>query len=618
MAIKNLHLALHPHHDGSALYLSPARPELEGRVKLKIRVHQSAGALKQILIRQSDSGEGFFTPPLKKLYSRRGWDWFEGSITMYNPEVHYRFFIEFESGESYWLNGVGLSELDQPDRDDFKVNTYRRPPSWATGSVLYQVFPDRFAKSAGAAKRELPDWAIPQNWEDEVIGQGKGVSEQFFGGDLKGIEEHLDHLKKVGATILYLTPFFPAGSNHRYDSANFDQVDPLLGGDAALRSLVAKAHELGLKVMGDLTANHSGDKHEWFLAAFGKPKALESEFYYFQEGNTKYDSWWGVPSLPKFNWASKELRRRFIEGKDSVVAKWLRAPFKLDGWRIDVANMTGWIREDYYNREVAQTIRKTMDEVGEDTFLIGEFTSDAAEFVEGDSYQSTMTYANFTRPVWRWLADTKQTREENQLGPGRKGISAHQFIELHNQFAGTFPWQLRMHNLNALDTHDTGRFRTFALEGAQQVAAGLQFTFPGIPMIFAGDEFGLDGYNGENSRTPIPWDGERPSETSMIETYAKLAKVRKSHKALVDGSLRFLYSSDEAIVFVRENQTESILVIASRGRDRHIEFPKDALSQPEQAKNVYGGGALRIAGSKIRFEAGKLDFQIWRLPSAHR
>lgn len=101
MTIKNLHLALQPHHDGSALYVSPARPELEGKVKLKIRVHQSAGSVKRIMIRQSDSGEGFFSPELKKLYSRRGWDWYEGSITMYNPEIHYRFFIEFASGESY-------------------------------------------------------------------------------------------------------------------------------------------------------------------------------------------------------------------------------------------------------------------------------------------------------------------------------------------------------------------------------------------------------------------------------------------------------------------------------------------------------------------------------------
>ena len=611
-------LALQPHHDGSQLYVANQKPQVGDKVKLRIRVHSSMGKLKLLVARQSDSGEGFLTPKFKPLMHRHGWDWYEGQITIFNPETHYRFYLEFKDRESFWLNAVGLHELDQPDRDDFKINTYNKVPRWATGAILYQVFPDRFAKSAQADKRKLPNWAIPKEWGDKVIGKGPGTSEQLFKGDLKGIEEHLDHLKKLGATILYLTPFFPAGSNHRYDASSFDEVDPLLGGNQALSSLVAKAHSMGLKVMGDLTANHSGDKHEWFQAAYGNPKAAESEFYYFTDGNKKYDSWWGVPSLPKFNWNSKELRRRFIEGKSSVVAKWLKPPYALDGWRIDVANMTGIIRTDNFNREVANTIRETMDQVNPDTFLIGEFTSDAANHVEGDNYQSTMTYANFTKPTWRWLWNPTDSRDEGQVGVGRKGITAKQFLELHNKFAGTFPWHIRLHNLNALDTHDTGRFKTFTIPGSQRVAAGLQFTFPGIPMIFAGDEFGLDGTNGEYSRTPIPWNGERPFDPTMIETYARLAQIRKKHRSLVEGSMRWLYASDEAMAFIRESKTESVLVIASRKKDRRIEFPKDSVGGAENAENLFGNGELRVVGGKIRYEAVALDLQIWRLPSAVR
>ena len=611
-------LALKPHHDGSALYVANQRPKLMDKVKIRIRIHESMGKIKQVVARQSDSGEGFLTPKFKPLMKRHGWDWYEGQIVIYNPEVHYRFFIELKNHESFWLNAVGLHELDQPDRDDFKINVYNKVPKWATGSVLYQVFPDRFAKSAEAEKRQLPEWAIPKEWNDKVIGKGPGTAEQLFRGDLKGIEEHLDHLKKIGATILYLTPFFPGGSNHRYDAASFDVVDPILGGNKALSSLVDKAHSMGLKVMGDLTANHSGDKHEWFRAAYGNPKAAESEFYYFSNGNKSYDSWWGVSSLPKFNWNSKELRKRFIEGKTSVVAKWLKAPYGLDGWRIDVANMTGLIRGDDFNRDVANTIRKTMDEVSPNSFLIGEFTSDAANHVEGDNYQSTMTYSNFTRPAWRWLWNPTDSREEGQIGVGRKGIGAEQFVELHNRFAGIFPWHVRLHNLNALDTHDTGRFKTFTIPGSQRVAAGLQFTFPGIPMIFAGDEFGLDGLNGEYSRTPIPWNGERKSDPTMIETYMVLSQIRKKHRSLVEGSMRWLYASKEAMVFIRESKTESVLVIASRGKDRKVEIPKDAVGGIESAENLFGNGALRVVGGKIRYDAVALDLQIWRLPSAVR
>jgi alpha-glucosidase len=137
-------------------------------------------------------------------------------------------------------------------------------------------------------------------------------------------------------------------------------------------------------------------------------------------------------------------------------------------------------------------------------------------------------------------------------------------------------------------------------------------------MIFAGDEFGLDGLNGENSRTPIPWNGERKTDPTMIHTYARLAQIRKKHRALVEGSMRWLYVSSEAMVFIRESKTESVLVIASRGKDRRVEFPKDAIGGAESAENLFGNGELRVVGGKIRYDAVALDLQIWRLPSAVR
>ena len=611
-------LALKPHHDGSELYVANQRPKLGESVKLRIRVHSSLGEVKRVLIRQSDSGEAFLASQAKRFMTRHGWLWFEGQIKMHNPEVHYRFFIELKNGSSFWLNGTGLHELDRPDSEDFRVNTYSSAPRWAAKSVMYQIFPDRFARSAAADRHATPEWAKPARWGEAVIGKGPGVSQQFFGGDLIGAAEHLDHLKKLGANVLYITPFFPGRSNHRYDASTFGSVDPLLGGNKALSSLVEKAHSMGIKVMGDLTANHTGAGHEWFVAAFGNPKAPETEFYFFDEANKKYDSWWGVASLPKLNWSSLELRRRFVQGKTSVVAKWLKPPYNLDGWRIDVANMTGRIRDVDLNREVGALIRETVQSVRPDAFLIGEFTKDAAAHVVGDSYQGAMTYSNFTAPVWRWLANPAEKREEQQLGPGRKGIAASELIELHSRFSGTMPWHVRKHNLNALDTHDTGRFITYAIPGSQRVAAGLQFTLPGIPMIFAGDEFGLGGINGEASRTPIPWNNERPHNAQMMATYAALSAIRRKQRALTEGSLRWLYASSEALAFVRETATDTVLVVASRGKDRRVEFSSDALPSTLAAENLFGGGSLRAVGNKIRYDAVALDLQIWRLPSAVR
>ena len=173
--------------------------------------------------------------------------------------------------------------------------------------------------------------------------------------------DKLDHLASLGVYLLYLTPVFPAASNHRYDAASFDRVDPLLGGDEAYIRLIEAAHARGMRVIGDLTSNHSGDTHEWFRSAHRNPGAPEQEFYYFTDaGNTEYVSWLGYDSLPKFDWSSRELRDRFIEGEDSVVARWLKPPFGRDGWRLDVANMTGRFGAVDYLPDVARGVRRAV------------------------------------------------------------------------------------------------------------------------------------------------------------------------------------------------------------------------------------------------------------------
>ena len=256
-------------------------------------------------------------------------------------------------------------------------------------------------------------------------------------------------------------------------------------------------------MIGDLTSNHSGDAHEWFRASHLTPGAAESEFYYWLDAQQeRYVSWLGVPSLPKFNWNSAELRRRFIDGPDSVVAKWLGEPYNLDGWRIDVSNMTGRYLDRDLNQEVRRTIRRTMVETKTDTILLGESTNDAASDFPGDAWHGAMTYANVTRPVWAWFS------EPGSLAPGGIGMAlgtipsytGTDVYAAHIRFTAAFPWRVRIHNMNALDTHDTPRFLTHARPGTVPVAFGLSVTLPGIPVVFAGDEFGLTGTGVVRSR----------------------------------------------------------------------------------------------------------------------
>ena len=610
----DLPLALQPHHDGSALYVPNQSPVLGESVKLRIRIHEAIGKVSEVRVRFSESGEAFPTQPAKVVKRDGKWSWYETSITMHNPKMNYRFYIKLAGGEVLWYNPQGLHKLNQPDVLDFRLNTFSSAPAWGRKAIMYQIFPDRFARSAKADAHKLPSWALKRNWGDEVIGQGPGTSEQFFGGDIWGIIEKLDHLQKLGVNTLYLTPIFPGRSNHRYDASSFDEVDPLLGGDEAFAELIQAAHKRGMKVIGDLTSNHSGVGHEWFKAAFKKPNAPESDFYYFTEKNTKYDSWFGVASLPKFNWKSKELRKRFIQGPKSVVGKWLRAPFNMDGWRIDVANMTGRIRDEDMYLEVAQVIRKTMVDINPDTIMLGEYTGDAAYEVQGDGWQGAMTYSNFTKPVWRWFYNTKVKDVPGfMMWDGDYKANGTELVTSYNQFVAAFPWHVRLHNMNPLDTHDIPRFKTFAIAGAQKVAAAMQFTFPGIPVIWAGDEFGLDGFNGENSRTPLPWNNERKHDTAMLPIYQQLAKLRRENSALNEGSMRFVYSSAEAIVFVREDKKQTIIVSVTRGEDKNILLPKDAVPGLAKAENIFGGGEIKVSGSNLHLPGGKLAANIWRL-----
>ena len=193
--------------------------------------------------------------------------WWTVRVPVRNPTLSYRFLVSGRPSPYAWLNGAGLWFRDVPDGADFRLTTAPAPPAWARDAVVYQIFPDRFARSAGAADRPLPPWALPARWDDEWTVSPDTCAQVLYGGDLDGIADHLDHVESLGADTVYLTPVFPGGSTHRYDAATFDHVDPLLGGDEALARLAAACHARGLRLLGDLTTNHTGVGHDWFRAA---------------------------------------------------------------------------------------------------------------------------------------------------------------------------------------------------------------------------------------------------------------------------------------------------------------------------------------------------------------
>ena len=571
-----------PHHDGS-LVSDPA-PALGDTVDVFVR---APAGIRTLHVRSTPDGEPHFAEATP---DRPGW--WRASVRVRNPLTSYRFLINGKR----WLTAAGVVDHDVPDSTDFRLIAHAAPPAWSRDAVVYEIFPDRYARSAAAGARPAPDWAIPCDWErDPVIGYGPETPRQLYGGDLDGITERLDHIAELGADVVYLTPIFPARSNHRYDAASFDHVDPLLGGDEALARLAAAVHARGWRLIGDITTNHTGDAHPWF--------ASDPALYYMGP-NGEYESWFGVPSLPKLNWSAPELYQRMGD----VMTRWLRPPYGLDGWRVDVANMTGRRGADAYTADVAALVRTASVGARPDALLLGEHCHDATGDLDRDGWHGTMNYAGFTRPVWTWLR-RPELELPNFLGvpgevPARDGVAT---VATMRAFGASVSWRSLTSSWTLLSSHDTPRIRTVVGSAAiGEVAAGLQFTLPGTPMVFAGDEIGLTGTNGEESRTPMPWHRRDSWDKATFGYYRELIALRRAHEALRHGGLQWAHVSADALAYLRSTPSETILVLARRAPGTPIHLP----GLPA-AVNVYGGAPDLTPGGSL--PADGPTFQAWSL-----
>jgi alpha-glucosidase len=571
------HLLHEPHHDGSPLYLEHEAPALGWPVKVRLRTW-AGDPVESVWIRTTYDAEPTFHACAVVEHDEHS-VWWEGELPVHNPVTHYRFLLADTDGDQRWLTAAGVVEHDGPDTFDFRVTVHEPAPDWGRDGVVYQVFPDRFARSAAADQRPVPGWAVPAAWDDEVVFEGSDPRTplQYFGGDLDGIVEHLDHVAETGASILYTTPVFPGESNHRYNASTFDGVDPLLGGDEAYARLGTAVHERGWRLLGDLTTNHTGDTHEWFAAASSDPGSPTRGWYYFNHDGS-YECWMGHGTLPKLNLADASLRSAMVEGPDSVVARWLRPPYDVDGWRIDVANMTGRLGTLDVNHDTARAVRRTAAAERPDPLVIGEHNHDASGDLDGDGWHGTMNYSGFSWPVWSWLRDPASPARAFGRPlpvPRRPGPLVQRTFR---EWTARYGWRAAATSWNILGSHDSARIRTVTGSGPlHRVAAGLQFTLPGVPMIFAGDEIGLEGVLGEDSRRPMPWDRPETWDRATFSAYGALAAARRDHEALRRGGLRWAYVDDDTLAFLREHPSGTVLVLARRAAGPAIDLPAGPL-----------------------------------------
>ncbi|HSM65339.1 MAG TPA: glycoside hydrolase family 13 protein [Ilumatobacteraceae bacterium] len=544
-----------PHHDGSPRYLDAGPYTLGAGVTARIRIPEVCGTTRVRLRTTPDAEPAIVDATIDA--HEPGATWWRVELALTMPVTNYRFLLDGGELGRCWLNGEGVHHRDVTDDADFRITTAVPPPVWLSDTVGYQIFIDRFAVSG--ADRPTPPWAIPRAW-DEPIDDTPGIrAREWFGGDLAGIERHLDHVASMGATMVYVTPFFPAGSMHRYDASSFDCVDPALGGDDALASLVAAAHARGIRIIGDITLNHTGDHHEWFRMALEDPDSDERSFYFFDDDEEYgYVAWHGVPSLPKLDHRCQELRRRFYDGAGSIAARYLDEPFGLDGWRVDCANTTARRGAIDDNHDVARTLRSTMDAFGGDRWLVAEHCYDAATDLDGTGWHGVMAYQWFTRPLWGWLK-----------GPEPRSLMAAvelidldgvAMVEAMRHLAANVTWTARQASMTMVDSHDTARLRSVVDGDETRHLLGVTalFTMPGVPTLFAGSEVGVEGDTMNTTRQPFPWNAVQGDP--FVDRVRELAELRRQSVALRHGSLRWIDASADSVTFVREHAAEVVVV----------------------------------------------------------
>ena len=609
------------HHDGSPYYVIPGSLPLHlgSRITLRIRTGRDA-PVERVFLRTTPNGEQHMEP-MRLVAADEGARWWEIEMQLRMPRTNYRFFLQTPEG-GYWFSGSGMTRYAPTDVTDFRVLANYHAPTWVHESVFYQIFPDRFYDGDPSNNVRTGEYdchgkpVIARKWGELPRPHSESGGSEFYGGDLQGILQQLDYLQDLGVSALYLTPIFTAPSNHKYDVADYKQVDPHFGGEAALIALREALDRRGMRLMLDIVPNHSGANNTWFLEAQAHPEARTADFYTFHEHPGVYEAWMGLRSLPKLNYRSERLREFMYAGEDSVMRYWLRPPFRIDGWRIDVANMLGRQDEIQLGHKVGRGMRRAVKAERSDAYLIGEHFFDGTEHLQGDELDAVMNYQGFMFPVLQWLADFDVASVWRREWPDKQNLPTEALAAQWQTFLAAIPWQIALQQFNLLGSHDTPRLLTHLGGDVERmrVAVALLFTFPGVPCVYYGDEIGMEGAADPDNRRCMNWNPEAWN-TDLRAYFQQLIALRRVSPALQHGGFQLLYAAGETIAFLREASEERLLVIARRMYDGLASLPVRQADLPDglQLHEMLTGEKATIADGELALDSlPPVGTQIWR------
>jgi alpha-glucosidase len=608
------------HHDGSPRYVMGTHLRLGEPVTLRLRAALDA-PIERAFLRTTPYGEQKYTA-MHPAGEDAACRWWEVSLPLSMPRLNYRFWLMTPQG-GWWLNAAGLLQHTPTDAQDFVLLADYQAPGWVQQTVFYEIFPDRFADGDPSNNVRTDEYraygrpSLARPWGERPRSHSDSGGIEFFGGDLQGILQKLDYLQELGVTALYLTPIFTAPSNHKYDVADYMQVDPHFGGNAALVALRAALTARSMRLMLDIVPNHCGATNGWFLKAQADPSSDEAEFFTFgADRQQDYVSWLGVKSLPKLNYRSQKLRERMYAGKDAVLRHWLRPPYAIDGWRMDVANMLGRQGESQLGHKVVRGMRRAVKAERPDAYLLGENFFDGTPSLQGDELDATMNYRGFSLPLLHWLANRDPARMYNHDWADPHPLPTEALAAQWTAFRAAIPWQIATQQFHLLGSHDTARAFTVLGEDEARlrVAATLLFTYPGVPCVYYGDEIGLPGGGDPDNRRCMPWS-EREWNLGLRAWYQQIIRLRRSSPALCWGGFQMLYAAGNTLAFLRDMPEERIIVVARRASDGLTALPvrQAGFADGVMLRNLDSGADATISGGMLPL-VGLPDVgaQVWR------
>ena len=604
--------------DESANYRNPFEPEIGDRVTIKFRTWMDNVDYVFFIC-------GSHKEPMKKAYKEGVFDYYTYTTEPLTEPIHY--FFEIRTGnQRCFYNSLGVSENLQ-EYNSFGIVPGFKTPDWAKGAIMYQIYTDRFYKGdttndvedreyiyIGEGVRKVTDWKRPPEPMDV---------RDFYGGDIQGIWDKLDYLQDLGVEVLYLNPIFVSPSNHKYDSQDYDYIDPHLGvivedggeclaeGDddnshatkyiqrvvnkknleasnEFFAAFVAEVHRRGMKIILDGVFNHCGSFNKWLDreriyenapgyekgAYIDKDSPYHSYFQFHDENkfpyNGSYDGWWGHDTLPKLNY---ENSRQLLDYVLYIGRKWVSPPYNADGWRLDVAADLGHSPE--FNHIFWKEFRKTVKMANPNAIILAEHYGSPRDWLQGQEWDTVMNYDAFMEPVTWFL--TGMQKHSDDYREDMRG-NADSFWGAMRHHCAAFTMSSLLVAMNELSNHDHSRFLTrtnhkvgrtntlgpqAANEGVNKAvlreAVVIQMTWPGAPTIYYGDEAGVCGFTDPDNRRTYPWGNE---DQELIAFHKEIIRIHKTHREFLTGSLKYLDADYNVIGYGRFNREgQSVILV---------------------------------------------------------